>query len=486
MKNLITVFVPFSDNKTNQSNLKNFSNQQTIKQLYFITDEKNQYQNNNSILIDSFFSISSLKKMLNNIDSEYLLIIRKEGVVNFEEQALYKFLENAKQSVAGIVYSNYYKYENDQLIKNPVIEYQFGSVRDDFNFGPVMFFNKKYFEAKLNSINKNYNWNGLYALRLAVSKEKQIVRIPQYLYSFEKKDNRTNEEKHFSYLENKNIKKQKEAESVFTEFLKSIGAFLRPKFEDVKYSDFTFEASVIIPVKNRANTIKDAVYSALNQKFDKEFNVIVVDNHSEDGTSEILNEISKNNNKLIHYIPTRTDLNIGGCWNLAVDNKMCGKFSVQLDSDDLYIDENTLQKIINKFYKEKCGVVIGSYQLTDFNLNEIPPGIISHKEWTKKNGHNNALRVNGFGAPRAFYTPLLRENQFPNVSYGEDYAGCLTISRKYKVARIYEPVYLCRRWEGNSDAELSVNKKNKYDFYKDQLRTEEIKKRIELNKNINE
>ena len=484
MKNLITAFIPYSDNETNQKNLSCFSEQQLVKQSIFLSDDKNQTGKNKTIFVDSFFSISSLKKILNCTNTEYLLIVTEEGTIDFEKQALNKFIEYAEKLKAGILYSNYYKHENNSLIKQPVLEYQMGSVRDDFNFGPILFFSKKCFEEKLNLFDKNYKWNGLYTLRLTISEDKQIIRIPENLYSFKEKTNLTYEKKHFSYLRKHNAEKQKEAEIVFTEYLKNIGAYLHPKIEEIDFSgfDFDIETSVIIPVKNRASTIKDAVYSALNQKLDKNFNVIVVDNYSDDGTTKILNKISKKDKKLVHIIPVKDDLKIGGCWNEAVNDKRCGRFCVQLDSDDLYIDENTLQKIIDKFYNDKCGMVIGSYQLTDFNLNEIPPGIITHKEWTNKNGYNNALRVNGFGAPRAFYTPLIRENQFPNVSYGEDYAVCLTLSRKYKVGRIFEPLYICRRWEGNSDAELSVDKKNEYDFYKDGLRTKEIKRRIELNK----
>jgi len=485
MKNLITIYAPYSDDETNKNNLNNFTKHPAVKRFLFISDNKSRGKYKNTILVDSFFGVSSLKKISNITDTEYLIIITAEGVVDFEEQALNKFMDYAKQSGAGLVYSNYYEYENNRFNRHPVIEYQSGSVRDDFDFGPILFFNKKCFSERINSMDENYLWKGLYALRLAISERSPIKNIPEYLYSLKEKVNLSKEEKHFDYLEKRNARKQKEAEIIFTKYLKNIGAYISPKFEEVDFSDSDFEAeaSIIIPVKNRISTIKDAVDSALKQKFKKSFNVIAVDNNSDDGTTEILNHIAEMDKRLVHIIPDKADLNIGGCWNLALKDKRCGRFSVQLDSDDLYIDENTLQKIVDKFYNEKCGLVIGSYKLTDFNLNEIPPGLIAHKEWTNSNGHNNALRVNGFGAPRAFYTPLVRENKFPNVGYGEDYAVCLTLSKKYKVGRIYEPLYICRRWKGNSDAGLSVYKKNKYDFYKDKLRTEEILKRIELNKN---
>jgi len=437
-------------------------------------------------LVDTFFSKTALKKILNYVDTEYLLIITKEGVINFTDDSLLKIVKVYKENNSGIIYSDYYLIEKDRKIKHKNLEYQLGSVRDDFNFGPVLFYSKNIFKENLNKIKTDIYWQGIYALRLCVSQYKKIEYIPEYLYSFGGKKVKTNEEKHFSYLENRNTELQKEAEIVFTNHLKNIGAYIPAEFDEINFIGYNIdiEASIIIPVKNRAKTIKDAVYSALKQKTDKSFNVIVVDNHSDDGTTEFLNQVSNEDKRLIHIIPTRVDLNIGGCWNQAINEKRCGRFSVQLDSDDLYYDEFTLQKIIEKFYKDRCGMVVGSYQLTDFDLKEIPPGIISHNEWTSENGHNNALRINGFGAPRAFYTLLLREIQFPNVSYGEDYAVCLEVSRKYKVGRIFEPLYICRRWAGNSDADLSIDENNEHNYYKDKLRTEEIKKRIKINEKL--
>jgi glycosyltransferase involved in cell wall biosynthesis len=290
-------------------------------------------------------------------------------------------------------------------------------------------------------------------------------------------------EKHFEYVETKNRGVQIEHEKVVTEHLKKIKAFLRPvsKKNDFNRTRFDIEASIIIPVRNREKTIADAVNSALKQKTKFNFNVIVVDNHSTDRTPEIIEEYSRKDKRVIHLIPERGDLGIGGCWNEAVFHKKCGKFSIQLDSDDLYRDENTLQKIIDKFYEEKCGIVIGTYQLTDFNLNEVPPGVIDHKEWSHKNGHNNALRINGLGAPRAYYTPIIREVKFPNVSYGEDYSVVLAISGKYKTGRIYEPIYICRRWKGNTDSSLTIEQENRNNFYKDKIRTIEILARQKFN-----
>jgi glycosyltransferase involved in cell wall biosynthesis len=275
-------------------------------------------------------------------------------------------------------------------------------------------------------------------------------------------------------------------EKVFMNYLKEINAFIPPERKKTINLNKTFqnEVSVVIPVKNRANTITDAISSALNQRTKFSFNVIVVDNYSNDSTTGKIKNITSRDNRVIHIIPEKTDLGIGGCWNEAIFHPACGKFAVQLDSDDLYSDENTLQKIVDKFYEENCAMVIGSYKLINFNLKEIPPGLIDHREWTDENGHNNALRINGLGAPRAFYTPVIREIKFPNVSYGEDYAVGLVISRQYKMGRIYEPIYLCRRWEGNTDASLTIEKQNANNIYKDLLRTEEIKLRQEINRNF--
>ena len=287
----------------------------------------------------------------------------------------------------------------------------------------------------------------------------------------------------FDYVDPQNRDVQIEMEEAFTFHLKQIGAYLAPidKVTDLGSKEFEYEASVIIPVRNREKTIKDALQSALKQHTNFSFNVIIVDNHSIDSTTQIIRDLSKKGKNIIHIIPQRTDLGIGGCWNEAIHNSQCGKFAVQLDSDDLYLNEHTLQNIVNKFYQNKCAMIIGSYRLTDFDKKEIPPGIIDHAEWSDENGHNNALRINGLGAPRAFYTPVIREINFPNVSYGEDYAVALTILRDYKIGRIYEPIYLCRRWDGNTDSNLSIEQQNANDYYKDSIRTAEIKTRQEKN-----
>jgi hypothetical protein len=349
-------------------------------------------------------------------------------------------------------------------------------LRDDFNFGYVLFYNTEAFKNAAETTKKKYKYAGLYNTRLKISQNYNIIRIPEYLYSTVESDVRKTGVKQFDYVDPKNRDLQIEMEHSVTEHLKAIGAYLKPEFDRIKLDEgnFEIEASVIIPVKNRVKTISDAIDSVLKQKTDFEFNLFVVDNYSNDGTTEKVNEYTKKDRRVILITPERKDLGIGGCWNEGVHHDNCGKFAVQLDSDDIYADANTLQKIVNTFRKEKCAMVIGSYKITNFNLEEIPPGLIDHKEWTADNGRNNALRINGLGAPRAFYTPIIRKYKIPNVSYGEDYALGLMISRNYQIGRIYEAVYMCRRWEGNTDAALDVPKLNAHNVYKDRIRTIEV------------
>ena len=312
---------------------------------------------------------------------------------------------------------------------------------------------------------------------------KKIVHINEYLYTEIETDTRTSGEKQFDYVDPKNRAVQIEMEEICTEHLKRIGAWLAPDFKDVTFEQsFPVTATVVIPVFNRIRTVKDAVESALSQKCDFPFNVIVVDNHSSDGTTELLAQMAEADSRLVHLIPERNDLCIGGCWNLAVHHELCGEFAVQLDSDDVYSGPDTLVRIFAAFREQKCAMVVGTYQMTDFQMNPIPPGVIDHKEWTADNGRNNALRINGLGAPRAFWTPLLRKLNLPNTSYGEDYALGLRISREYRIGRIYDVLYCCRRWEGNSDAALDIEKVNANNLYKDRIRTWELEARIALNR----
>ena len=325
----------------------------------------------------------------------------------------------------------------------------------------------------------------MYDVRLKLSEETLPFHLDEFLYSVIETKEEKEGERQFDYVDPRNREAQIEKEKVCTEHLKRINAYLKPLFKEISpdEEEFEYEASVIIPVYNRIRTIEDAIQSTLKQVCNFRYNVIIVDNHSTDGTTEVIDKWAQKESRILHLIPERKDLGIGGCWNEAIDCEQCGKFAVQLDSDDVYSNENTLQKIVDTFYKEHCGMVVGTYKITDFKMNEIPPGIIDHREWTPENGRNNALRINGLGAPRAFYTPLLRKLHVPNTSYGEDYALGLAISHNYLIGRIYDVLYLCRRWEDNTDASLNIEKQNKNNLYKDRLRTLEIEKRVYENGN---
>ncbi|MCC8112948.1 MAG: glycosyltransferase [Bacteroidales bacterium] len=416
-------------------------------------------------------------------DSQYVLIYTNGHTLELGYFALERFVSIAQATQAAMLYSDYYAVTEGKQTPSPVIDYQKGSLRDDFNFGSVLMFRTDLLRQAVAEMDADYRAAGLYDLRLRISRLGPVVHINEYLYSDVENDNRKSGEKQFDYVDPRNRASQIEMEQACTAHLKAIGAYLEPKFEEVKFSDekFPCEASVIIPVRNRARTIRQAVESALGQVANFDYNVIVIDNGSTDGTTEILKEIAATDARLIHIIPTRTDLGIGGCWNMGIEDPRCGKFAVQLDSDDLYSGPDTLQRIVDAFYDQKCGMVVGTYQLTDINCNPIPPGVIDHKEWTPENGRNNALRINGLGAPRAFYTPLLRKIHVPNTSYGEDYALGLAISRKHQIGRIYDVLYNCRRWEDNSDGNLDIVKMNGHNLYKDRLRTWEVEARIAQN-----
>lgn len=486
MSGKITVFLPYAGNELTQRTAEDFLKSNLVKKIYLLALQK--FDTNplglDTLNVDSLFSSSTIKLMSKKNKSDYLLFLTQDTLIQLGQFALERFLNVAESTKAGIVYSDYYDIKSNNISPHPVIDYQFGSVRDDFSFGPILFFDSRAFDYSSRGISDEFKYSGLYALRLAVSRHHSIIRIPEFLYSSIETDERKSGEKLFDYVNPKNRDVQIEMEKAVTAHLKKIKVYLEPKFKKINTDkgDFEFEATVIIPVKNRAKTIGDAVQSVLNQKTNFKFNLIVVDNHSTDGTSSILHEFAAKDSRVIHIVPKRTDLGIGGCWNEGVHHQNCGRFSVQLDSDDVYKDEHTLQKIVDVFRKEKCAVVIGSYLLTDFNFNEISPGLIDHREWTAENGRNNALRINGLGAPRAYFTPLLRKVKIPNVSYGEDYAVMLALCRDYQIGRIYDPIYICRRWEENSDAALSVEKQNAHNAYKDRIRTFEMLARQRKNK----
>ena len=427
----------------------------------------------------SLRSTDTLRSIAEAASEKFILIYLKEFPLEMGMFALDRMLSVAEDTKADMVYADHYSLvgEGDQVVRkrHPLIDCQKGALRDDFDFGSVLVFRTSSFRRAVRAMTEDYQWGALYDLRLRM---KNIVHINEYLYTEIESDNRKSGEKQFDYVDPKNRQVQIEMEKICTEHLKRIGAWLPPVFKDVDFASAAEEhpvtASVIIPVFNRVRTIKDAVQSALAQECDFPFNVIVVDNHSTDGTSELLAEIAQEDPRLVHLVPAKYDLGIGGCWNLAVHNEACGQFAVQLDSDDVYSGPDTLTRIVNAFHEQNCAMVVGTYQMTDFNMNPIPPGVIDHREWTEENGRNNALRINGLGAPRAFWTPLLRTVNLPNTSYGEDYALGLRISREYRIGRIYDVLYCCRRWEGNSDAALDIEKVNANNLYKDRIRTWEL------------
>lgn len=433
-----------------------------------------------------FENIVSLRDEILNGGLEQFLVIRLDDrEYSLDDNYFQRMEEIASDADSSITYCHYREEHEGKITLHPVIDYQFGSVRDDFDFGPLVMLNTADALAASEDMMEVKNLSpdgGWYELRLRMSVGRTIAAVPEYLYTVSKVDFRKSGAKQHDYVNPRNVMYQAHMERVFTDFLKASGGLVNPSEVDFdEYEDtFPVEASVIIPVRNRVNTVGDAVKSALSQKCSFEFNVIVVDNDSKDGTRSLLENISDPRLVLIK-VDEKENLGIGGCWNKAILSEACGKFAVQLDSDDIYSSENTLQSIVDKFKKEKCGMVVGSYMLTDFDLNPIPPGLIDHKEWTDLNGANNALRINGFGAPRAFFTPLVRNILFPNVSYGEDYAMALRISRDYTVGRIYQPLYFCRRWSGNSDADLSIEKTNRHNEYKDFIRSVELIARIRAN-----
>lgn len=486
MQKPITVFLPYNGMEHTTDTVKSFQNSQLINNIYLLVTDDNlpEIQSCKFLKIDKINSSETISKILNTADTDYFVLLKQDTIIDFGQFAIKRFLDVAKNTQAGLVYSNYYDMKDGNRNPHPVIEYQLGSLRDDFDFGFILFLNTN-FAKQVFLENNSYNFAGIYDLRLKISQKFPLIRIDEFLYSSKEIDTRKSGDKLFDYVNPRNRDVQIEMEKAVTEHLIAVGGYLKPNFKQISFdqNNFEFEASVVIPVKNRAKTIADAVSSVLNQKTTFKFNLIVVDNFSNDGTSEILAKFANDDHRVIHLIPTRTDLGIGGCWNAAVHHEKCGKFAVQLDSDDMYSDENTLQIVVDTFYKENSAAVIGSYKMTNFKLEEIPPGIIDHKEWTPDNGRNNALRINGLGAPRAFYTPIIREYNIPNVSYGEDYAVVIAISRNYKIGRIYEPIYLCRRWEGNTDSQLNIEQINKHNFYKDKVRTFELLARINQNKN---
>lgn len=485
MKAMINCFIPFADAAQTEKTVKGLRQTGLVDKIYLLATEAGSkpLEGCEIIHISALNASSTIKAIAGKADTPYTLLYTKYSSLEVGYLALDRMIQIMEDASAGMVYADHYQIVGDVKTNAPVIDYQFGSLRDDFNFGSVLLYKSAAFTDAASRMKADYQFAGLYDLRLKLSQKESLVHINEYLYSEVELDTRKSGEKIFDYVDPKNRGVQIEMEQACTEHLKEIGGYLEPKFKSIEFSagNFEYEASVIIPVRNRIRTIEDAIKSVLNQKTTFKFNLIIIDNHSTDGTTEAIRKYATDE-RLIHITPERGDLGIGGCWNTGVHHPKCGKFAVQLDSDDVYKDENTLQTMVNAFYEQNCAMVVGTYMMTNFDMEMIPPGIIDHKEWTPENGRNNALRINGLGAPRAFYTPVLREVKVPNTSYGEDYALGLNFSRQYQIGRVYDVVYLCRRWDDNSDASLDIVKMNGHNTYKDRMRTWELQARIALNK----
>lgn len=479
-------FLPYIDADQIKDTVKNLKDTGADLEIVLVASNEDAKPYDNCKLIvcpEGMTATSTIKKIAEcsaASKAETVFVYNKLNTLMPGYFGLQRFEQVLTETGAIMVYSDYYSVKADGTReRHPVIDLQEGALRDDFNFGSLLAMDKEALVSIADDLDVEYKAAGMYDLRLHFMREGLIIHVGEFLYTDIETDSRKSGEKLFDYVDPRNRASQIEMEKACTEHLKAIGAWLSPEKKSIDFSEekFPVEASVIIPVRNRVRTIRDAVDSVLMQKAPFKFNVIVVDNHSTDGTTEALNEY-KDDERVVHVIPDRDDLGIGGCWNYGAARPECGKFTLQLDSDDLYSDDNVIKRIVDEFYKQNCGMLIGSYMLTDFNKNTLPPGVIDHREWTDDNGANNALRINGLGAPRCFYTPVLRKYKLPNTSYGEDYALGLEISRTFRIGRIYDVLYLCRRWEDNSDAALDVDKMNANNRYKDSIRTQELLARI--------
>lgn len=473
MTKLIDCFLPQGNAEETRRNVEELKSYDTVATV--------------NVVEGNIKASATLKDIANKATAPYTLLYLKSQFIKLGYLALDRMITLGDITEAGMIYADHYNLAADGTRSDaPVIDYQMGSLRDDFNFGSVILFRTESLKAAANMMKADYQAAGFYDLRLKLAEKFRIEHINEYLYSEVELDTRKTGEKLFDYVDPKNRASQIEMEQAATEYLKEVGGYLKPGFKDIDITEgeFPVEMTVMIPVRNRIRTIRDAINSALEQKTTFKYNVFVVENgpecHSTDGTTEAVQEYD--DPRLVHIITERRDLGVGGSWNLAAHDPRCGRFIVQLDSDDVYLDENTLQKFYDAFQEQKVATIIGTYVLTDINKNVLPPGKIDHAEWTPDNGRNNALRINGLGAPRAFFTPVLRDIPMPNVNYGEDYALGLAISRHYLIGRIYDPLYCCRRWDDNSDGDLSIEKENKNNTYKDRIRTWELQARIAMNK----
>lgn len=486
MEKRVTCFIPSSDRQSIDQTIYTLRESGVVSKIVIIVPENQTADISDRdvtvISSEGFASTKSVRSMAEAASTDFIAIYNKTFPLDLSRFAFQRMIQVCEDCDAGMVYSDYYENKNNVLSAHPVIDYQEGSLRDDFNFGSVTLYRASSLKLAAEAMSDHYQFAGLYDLRLKVSQEKKLAHIQEILYTETEPDLRKTGEQQFDYVDPRNRTVQIEMERACTDHLEKIKGYLKPVFKKIIFDSDKYEndASVIIPVRNRAKTIGDAISSVLSQKTKYKFNLIIVDNFSTDGTSEIIHSFAEKDNRVVHIVPKRKDLGIGGCWNEGVFSDNCGKFAIQLDSDDLYIDDNVITRVVDAFYEQQCAMVVGSYKMVNVNLQDIPPGLIDHKEWTPENGRNNALRINGLGAPRAFYVPVLRTIRVPNVSYGEDYAVGLAISRHYQIGRIYEPLYLCRRWDENSDAALDVIKTNTHNYYKDKVRTTELLARKQI------
>jgi len=494
----LTIALPYSPLDHFEKTLQGFLNCPLVQKIYALNNGGYlaSHSKCESLRAGSLTGGAAINELVEKTQTEFLLFVNQTQEITLGQAALERLAEVARQTGAGLTYADFHEIKSPDSpdiftkrnpgAEHPLIDYQLGSIRDNFDFGALMLFSVEAIREAVEKYGQcpQVQWAGLYDLRLKVSIAHPVFHLQEFLYTKTESDIRQSGEKQFDYVDPRHQAVQKEMEQVATQHLKNIGAYLEPRFKPVPSAaaNFPVDASVIIPVRNRVKTVADAVQSVLQQRTDFPFNVVVVDNHSTDGTAAVLARLALQDPRVKHLVSTRQDLGIGGCWNEALLSEHCGQYAVQLDSDDLYSGEHTLQKIVDEFHRGDYAMVIGSYRLVNFDLEEIPPGVIDHREWTPENGRNNALRINGLGAPRAFRTELVRQFLLPNVSYGEDYAIALRLSREYQIGRIYEPVYLCRRWEGNTDAALPIEKINRNDLYKDRLRTIEIMARQRMNR----
>ena len=480
----INCFIPYENASQVEQTIKNLRKSDLVTNIYLLaTTTLPSVEGCEVIETKGLKSTDAIRKIAEKPAADFTLIYTKTTTLQWVNYSIERMVNISGDSNAAMVYADHFKEADGVRTEAPVIDYQFGSLRDDFDFGSVFLYRTPILQEAVKRMDADYDFAGMYDLRLKVSQKGDLVHINEFLYYEIENDTRKTGEKIFDYVDPKNRAVQIEMEQACTQHLKDIGGYLEPNFKHIEFSEdyFEIEASVIIPCKNRVKTIGDAIQSALNQKTSFPYNVIVVDDNSEDGTVDIIKKFL-NDPKLIYIAQDTTYHAIGGNWNAAFHHPKCGKFALQLDSDDLYSDENTVQKFVGAFYEQNCAMVVGTYKLTNFDLEIIPPGVIDHKEWTPDNGRNNALRINGLGAPRGFYTPMLRQINFPTTKYGEDYAVGLRVSREYQIGRIYDVMYICRRWDDNSDASLDVVKMNGHNTYKDRIRTWELQARVAMNK----